>query len=102
MVEWRLESFYKKFEPFFSWCFQFDPLIFQLENFLAIGCKADLYASILIGDWDQTFALDITQKSSVFCFFHFVIFVSVSKLFEKENLQSYMITKIPAIIKSGF
>ena len=62
----------------------------------------DLYAGILIGDWDQTFALDITQKSSVFCFFHYVVFVSVSKLFKNENLQSYMITKIPAIIKSEF
>ena len=46
-------------------------------------------------------ALDITQKSLVFCFFNFVIFVSVSQLFQNENLQSYMITKIPAILKSG-
>ena len=56
--------------------------------------EAELYAGILIGDWDQPFALDITQKSSVFCLFHFVVFVSVSKLFKNENLQSYMITKI--------
>ena len=69
---------------------------------VAISIRTDLYAGILIGDWDQTFALDITQKLSVFCLFHFVVFVSVSKLFQNENLQSYMITKIPAIIKSGF
>ena len=60
-----------------------------------------MYAGVLIGDWDQTFALDITQKLSVFCFFNFVIFVSVSELFQNENLQSYMIYKIPSILKSG-
>jgi hypothetical protein len=58
------------------------------------GSDPDLYAGILIDDWDQPFALDITQKSSVFCLFHFVVFVSVSKLFKNENLQSYIITKI--------
>ena len=47
---------------------------------VAISIRTDLYAGILIGDWDQTFALDITQKLSVFCLFHFVVFVSVSKL----------------------
>jgi len=39
---------------------------------------------------------------SVFYLFHFVVFVSISKLFKNENLQSYMITKIPVIIKSEF
>ena len=71
------------------------------QNYIG-NSLTDLYAGILIGDWDQTFALDITQKLSVFCLFHVVVFVSVSKLFKNENLQSYMITKIPAIIKSEF
>ena len=73
-----------------------------IKSFSRAWQLSDLYAGILIGDWDQTFALDITQKSSVFCLFHFVVFVSVSKLFENENLKSYMITKIPEIIKSEF
>ena len=59
-----------------------------LQKRKSSGLETDLYAGILIGDWDQTFALDITQKLSVFCLFHFVVFVSVSKLFKNENLQS--------------
>ena len=42
----------------------------------------DLYISSLIIDWDQLVALDITQKSSLLFLLNFVIFVSVSKLFE--------------------
>ena len=64
-----------------------------------LGSQTDLYIGTLIIDWDQLFALDIRQKSSILTF---VIFVSVSKLFQNVNPQSYMITKIPEMKKVEF
>ena len=94
MVEWRLESFYKKFEPFFFWYFQFDPLVFHLENFLAIGwIFFDVKPNCLKKQLcllSYIFTQQANPKSSISLIFLFYynsiqLFVNL-RMFQKENL----------------